>query len=81
MYSQIEFLRTIMALPQNAPLIIGDMQETFTFRRQFTNGNRISATAILERYRISATAILERYPGLSDFNEGKLVRGSFFTKF
>ena len=34
MHSQIEFLRTIMASPQNAPLIIGDMQETLTFRRQ-----------------------------------------------
>ena len=70
MHSQIEFLRTIMALPQNAPLIIGDRQETFTFRRQVTNGNRISATAILERY-----------PRFADFNEAKLVRGSFFTKF
>ena len=59
-----------MALPQNTPLIIGDMLETFTFRRQFTNGNRISATAILERY-----------PRFADFNEAKLVRGSFFDKF
>ena len=49
-----------MALPQNAPLIIAGMQETFTFRRQSINCNRPSATAILERY-----------PRFADFDQRK----------
>ena len=60
----------IMALPENAPLIIAWLQETLTFRRQFINCNRPSATAILERY-----------PRFADFDKEKLVRGSFFTPF
>ena len=59
-----------MALPQNAPLIIAGMQETFTFRREIINCNRPSATAILKRY-----------PRFADFDQRKLVRGSFFTTF
>ena len=70
MHSQIKFLQTVMALPQNAPLNIAGMQETFTFRRQIINCNRPSATAILGRY-----------PRFADFDQEKLVRGSFFTTF
>ena len=66
----IEFLKTIMALLQNAPLILGDRQETFTFGQQFINCNRPSATAILERYS-----------SFADFDKGKLVRGSYFFPF
>ena len=70
MHSQIKILQTIMALPQNVLLIIGDMQETFTFRRQNINCNRPSTTTILESY-----------PRFADFDKGKSVRGSFFTPF
>ena len=64
----IEFLQTIMALLQNASLILGDRLETFTFGQQFINCNRPSATALLERYS-----------SFADFDKGKLVRGSFFS--
>ena len=70
MHSQIKFLQTEMALPQNAPLNIAGMQETFTFRRQIINCNRSSATAILGRYR-----------SFADFDQGELVGGSFFITF
>ena len=70
MHSQIKFAETIMALPQNAPLNTAGMQETFTFRRQIINCNRPSATVILEIY-----------PRFADFDQEKLVRGSFFTPF
>ena len=56
----MKFSETIMALPQNAPLIKAGMQETFTFRRQIINCNRPSATAILERY-----------PRFADFDQRK----------
>ena len=70
MLSQIKFLQTIMALPQNALFSIAGMQETFTFRRQIINCNRPSATAILGRY-----------PRFADFDQRKLVKGSLFTPF
>ena len=59
-----------MALPQNAPLIIAWLQETFTLWQQFIHCNRPSATAILERYRRFA-----------DFDKEKLVWGIFLHQF